>query len=307
MILAHHIAVDFDSMALLVEKTAAAYVEITKNCPVVTRAESTFETFARGESSYLREHGSRLEQLWRDELTGAQPQELALPVDVGSGVAAGAGDGVLIELNATLARRIRDRAAALGVSRLTLSIAAYACFIRLESGAREIQIGTPISLRSRGNFARTIGNFVNVVPLQLRLAAAADLDEVVTTARDTLRRAVAVADLPLQRILRQAFSAGNVQILGLKTTLAFHEDRGDWPAAYMLAHRHVSPMFAFASEVQAQVIGLRQQAGHCDIALDILELDGCLALDVKYATAKFTRQTAESWGRRFVTFLETML
>lgn len=307
MILAHHIAVDFDSMALLIEKTAAAYEELTRIGQVAARVVPTFEAFARSESNYLREHGSRLEEFWRDELSGVQPRELPLPVNAGSLAAAASGEGVLIELNAELTHRIRARAEALGVSRLTLSIAAYAGFMRLESGAQEIQIGTPMSLRSRGDFARTIGNFVNVVPLQLRLTGAANFDEIVTITRDTLQRVVAAADLPLQRILRQASGAGSDRILGLRTTLAFHEARGDWPATYMLAHRQVSPTFAFATDVRARVVGLRQQAGYCDIAFDILDLNDGLAVDVKFATPKFTRQTAESWGRRFVAFLETTL
>ncbi|HEU4780634.1 MAG TPA: HAD-IIIC family phosphatase [Steroidobacteraceae bacterium] len=308
LLVTHHIAADFDSMILLVEELARTY-----EGPAQISAEDISPSYAdhvRAEAARLSvSRLAELEKFWADELRGAPDNSVVPAATIAQLRSSAGGDSVIVMSSPQTAAAVASKAAELGVSRLLLLMAAYGLFLRQEVGADDLVIGTPVSVRDGAAFARTIGNFVHLIPLRLRLEGIDSIEQAVEVARTALSRTLPAADLPLHRILRSARkdAARGDGVMTLRTTLAMHELRTTWPSTHLLAHGRVSNAFPFGSTLEANVVGLRQQAGHCDVAVDVFDLGCQLAIDVKYSTRRCDRETADRLGQRFVRFMEEQL
>jgi arthrofactin-type cyclic lipopeptide synthetase C len=85
------------------------------------------------------------------------------------------GDGTGIEearmrVDADLARRMRGRARALGVSAATLCHLAWAQVLGRASGREDVVFGTLLFGRMQGGADRVMGLFINTLPMRIRLA-----------------------------------------------------------------------------------------------------------------------------------------
>ncbi|HEY0195770.1 MAG TPA: condensation domain-containing protein, partial [Kofleriaceae bacterium] len=172
---AHHIIFDGSSAALLIDSVFGAYQSLLAGGDVEPDAPAAaFHDAVRA----LRQRidGERAAHLayWRHQLA-VPPPALALPTLRPHAALDDrfAGTTYLRALPGALRRRLAARSAAARGFASTALLAAYAVALGELAGQRELVIGVPVNERRGAEDARVMGLLINMVPIRIRLDAAA--------------------------------------------------------------------------------------------------------------------------------------
>ncbi|SEC38073.1 amino acid adenylation domain-containing protein [Streptomyces sp. 3213] len=203
VVTAHHIACDGWSLELLFAELAELYTARTENRPSTTTAPAIqFVDFAAWQSEQLT--GARRERLadyWRGQLEGA-PTLLDLPTDR-TRPAQRRPDGAVVDFAwpADLEEGVAEFSRRHGVTAYATLLAAFASVVHRHTGRDDLLIGTPVANRVRPEFAKTVGCFVNLVPLRLRVAADTTFLDLARSAHLTISQAQEHQDFPFEDLV----------------------------------------------------------------------------------------------------------
>ncbi|WP_052768513.1 non-ribosomal peptide synthetase [Streptomyces humi] len=203
VVTAHHIACDGWSLELLFAELAELYTARAENRPGTAPApEIQFMDFAAWQSEQLT--GARRERLaehWRTELEGA-PTLLDLPTDrTRPAQRRPEGDVVDFAWPAEVADRVAEFSRRHGVTAYATLLAAFASVVHRHTGRDDLLIGTPVANRVRPEFAGTVGCFVNLVPLRLRVARDTTFLDLARAAHRTISQAQEHQDFPFEDLV----------------------------------------------------------------------------------------------------------
>ncbi|WP_150130479.1 non-ribosomal peptide synthetase, partial [Streptomyces sp. 150FB] len=203
VVTAHHIACDGWSLELLFAELAELYTARTENRPSTTLAPAIqFMDFAAWQSEQLTgAHRERLADYWRGELEGA-PTLLDLPTDR-TRPAQRRTDGAMVEFAwpADVEEQVAEFSRRHGVTAYATLLAAFASVVHRHTGRDDLLIGAPVANRVRPEFAKTVGCFVNLVPLRLRVAGDTTFVALARAAHRTISQAQEHQDLPFEDLV----------------------------------------------------------------------------------------------------------
>ncbi|MDU8944915.1 non-ribosomal peptide synthetase [Ovoidimarina sediminis] len=158
-------------------------------------------------AAWLRERlsGPHLDQLsryWRESLEGV-PTVLALPSDRPRPAKA-AYDGGRVRLNfpKALHDQLRRAAAEHGTTVFATALAAFQVLLCRSCGQNEMIIGTGVDGRPPGTEGRTLGLYVNVLPIAARLSAGMTFADLLRQTRASLSEGLRHAEMPFERIVQ---------------------------------------------------------------------------------------------------------
>ncbi len=175
LLVAHHIAVDFWSLDILVKEIRDIYQSLTApgSIPVIPQDQG-FQTFVNWQRSFVEsEKGKGQWDFWNHSLAGELPV-LNLPTSrARPALQTYHGRSIQFDLDHSLSRGLRELARREQTTLFTLILAAYQILLSRYTGQEDILIGTPMAGRGQPEFERMIGCFVN--PVVLRAAVRADL------------------------------------------------------------------------------------------------------------------------------------
>ncbi|MGW1876264.1 amino acid adenylation domain-containing protein [Streptomyces sp. NPDC001975] len=203
VVTAHHIACDGWSLELLFAELAELYTARTENRPSTTPTPAIqFMDFAAWQSGQLT--GARRERLadyWRGQLEGA-PTLLDLPTDR-TRPAQRRPDGAVVDFAwpADVEERVAEFSRRHGVTAYATLLAAFASVVHRHTGRDDLLIGTPVANRVRPEFAKTVGCFVNLVPLRLRVAGDTTFLDLARAAHLTISEAQDHQDFPFEDLV----------------------------------------------------------------------------------------------------------
>ncbi|WP_189171548.1 non-ribosomal peptide synthetase [Pilimelia anulata] len=191
VLVAHHIAWDDASWAVLLGDVAAAYGGTAAAPPSPQYAD-----YAAWEQA--RDHAADLD-FWRGVLTPA-PEHPALPADRPRPDRPGESGGRIgRRLPAAVADRVRAVAREHNVTPFMLLGAAVSALLHRLTGSADIALGTPVVNRDRPEVAGLVGNFGNTVVL--RSTVAGTFRELLAHAREVCAAAYAHTGLPFDRLV----------------------------------------------------------------------------------------------------------
>ena len=164
----HHIAIDFSSLAILLEELGVAYAAALRGATLELPAlTATYEDFVRWQAELLAgERGEALWSTWRSRLAGG-PADLALPTDrprPAQPSFRGATRDLVLGPDST--RGLKALAAAEGVGLDVLVLTAFQALLHRISGQQDILVGSPVPGRGHPGFAEVVGYFINTVVLR---------------------------------------------------------------------------------------------------------------------------------------------
>ncbi len=211
LLVVHHLIFDGWSSDLLVGELTDGYaVLLAGGQPVPPELPVRHLDVAAWQSEQLS--AARLDaelEYWRRQLRDA-PAELRLPSDrpwpaapTGRGARAG------FTLPAELSARLRELAAARGVTLFTVGLAGFATLLCGLGGEPETVIGVPVAGRSRTELEHLIGLFVNTLPIRVRLAGDPGFDELVQQVRGTVADALSHPDVPVEQLVAELAGTRN--------------------------------------------------------------------------------------------------
>ena len=171
LLTAHHIVADLWSVALMLDELGARYAaECAGGRPVLDEPGQGYFAAVQDQLEHLAgPAGEALWRYWREELAGA-PGLLELPADRPRPPAQTfRGARHSFAVSAVLAARLRLLGERQGATPYMVLLAAFLVLLHRHSGQDDLVVGSPTAGRARAAEDRTIGYFVNPVPLRSSL------------------------------------------------------------------------------------------------------------------------------------------
>ncbi|MFD3503863.1 condensation domain-containing protein [Streptomyces sp. NPDC058676] len=97
--------------------------------------------------------------------------------------------------------QLRQRAMEFGISYFTLLATAYARTIRTCTGSSDVVFGVPVNRRMGLPLAQTVGNFVSMLPMRIKLPEGRPFDEVIPVGHSGVLSGLECMDLEFDDIL----------------------------------------------------------------------------------------------------------
>ncbi|WBB62060.1 amino acid adenylation domain-containing protein [Streptomyces sp. WMMC500] len=195
----HHLTHDGHSFAILLHDAVIAYrAHLTGQRPDLAPTRSYEEHVLGGVDTSARAASLAY---WQDELRG-MPLTVPLPgLSAPGAVRRNRGGQLRQHIDADLAERLRTWCRTCGYTPFSTLLTLFGELLRRHSGQRELVVGTAVGNRP-DDFDRTIGMFVNTIPLGLRLRPDATAADAVDDVTDALLRALPHQELPVQQLTR---------------------------------------------------------------------------------------------------------
>ncbi|WP_316650784.1 non-ribosomal peptide synthetase [Ovoidimarina sediminis] len=173
-----------------------------------------FGDYALWERDRLRgDRADRMLSYWKDALDGAPPV-LSLPSDRPRPArAAYFGDRMRITLSGDLCNQLRNTAAEHQTTLFAAALAAFQALLFRTSMQDDLIVGTGVDGRPPGTSGRSIGLYVNVLPIRGRLVPDMSFGDLLAQSRKVLSDGLRHAEVPFERI---------VQAVNPPRTLACH-------------------------------------------------------------------------------------
>ena len=306
LIVLHHIAVDFWSLAILMQELRQHYEAERLGVGVESkRPRVEYADFVRWQIEMLDgPEGDRLWDYWQEQLSGELPV-LQLPLDrPRPAVQTYCGASQQMRFDRELAQRLKLLGQSRGATLNMTLLAAFAALLSRYADQDEVIIGSTANCRNRPEFMSVVGYFVNTVPLRMNLETDPSFESLLSQARtkvlgalehhypytQMVERLQPDRDPSRSPLFQAMFVMQQTQLLdepGL-TSLMLGEPGGElrW------------------SDMVWETMALDNRVAKFDLTLMMAVVEGELAASLEYNTDLFTDTTIERMFRHFHALLE---
>ncbi len=304
---AHHLIVDFWSLAVLIRELGQFYEAEIENRPAKTEPEvRLYSDYVRRQAELLAgPDGELLREYWLRKLAGELPV-LDLPVDrVRPAIQTYRGASVSAKLNQRLTERLKHLAASHEATLFMTVLAAFQVLLYRYTDQEDILVGSPSSGREAAEFSGTVGYFVNTLVLRGEVSHDKTFSELLTETRQTALEAFEHQDYPFHLLVKQLQPERDPARSTLfQVMFAFQQTRlGDDEGLAAFALGESGARLRVGS-LSLESLALDQRAAQFDLSLTMAEVDGELAASFEYNTDLFERSTVERLGEHFRILLE---
>jgi amino acid adenylation domain-containing protein len=199
----HHIVTDGWSIGVLLQELTTLY-EVYRRAEVSPLAELPvqYADFAEWQREWLR--GGVLEEqmgYWREQLAGSSGV-LELPTDhPRPPVQRYRGASLTVQLSEELTSGLRELSQGEGVTLFMTLLSSWQTLLARYSGQWDLNVGTPIANRTRGEVEGLIGFFINTLVLRTQLKPEASFREQLQQVREVCLGAYAHQDVPFEMVV----------------------------------------------------------------------------------------------------------
>src|SRR5579875_312400 len=310
LLTAHHIIGDFWSLVLLMEEMQELYpaecAGISRTLPALT---AHYRDFVRWQAEMLVSgEGERLLSYWQKQLAGVAPV-LELPTDRPRPPRfRQRGAAVSCRLEPDLVGRLKALAVAEGVTLYTILLAALEVLLGRHSGQEDFVIGSPFAGRSRPEFERVVGCFINLLPLRAQLSGDPTIRELLHQTSATVLEALQHQDYPFSLLVERLglpHDPSRPSLVQVSFTLEkAHRPVGLGCWSFFLPHAEVRLNFG---GLPAEPYCLEQRACQMDLEMILEEGDNALYGIIRYNTDLFDEQTIVRLAGRYHILLKSIL
>jgi amino acid adenylation domain-containing protein len=310
LLVIHHIAVDFWSVAVILNELGVLYSAQRAGRPAVLPALGLrYTDFARWQSEMLAgAAGDRLWAYWKKQLTGPLPV-LNLRADrPRPPIQMFRGAQLDFTLDEDLARRLRALAMAEGTTLYMVLLAAFELTLYYHSGQEDILVASPMVGRSRAEFDGLVGFFANPVVLRANLSGNPTFRTLLAQTRQTVLAALEHQDYPTLRLVQRLRPPRDLSRSPLCQTM-FVLDK-----PHRLAEQTASTFALGESGLQMNLGGLvmesiplERRAATLDLVMLIIETTGSLSASLRYSADLFDPATIVRMAGHFHALLESVI
>jgi amino acid adenylation domain-containing protein len=299
LITAHHIAVDFWSLELLVNKLRLLYEAIKIGKEIALPPQNLqYKDYVKWENQMLAsQQGERLWSYWRDQLAGELPI-LNLPTDrPRPAVQTYEGDSHSFVFGEKLTHKLLKLAKAEDVTLYTIVLAAFQVLLLRYTNQEDILIGSPMAGRSLTEFESIVGYFANPVVLRAELSGNPTFRELLCRVRSCVSGAVQHQDYPFPLLVER------LQPLRDPSRSPLYQVAFAWERFHQ-SEEQVSLMDSDGLIVESIIP--ESKGVPCDLTLTIFDVTRPLKGIWKYNTDLFDAGTIEQMAGYFQTLLESI-
>ncbi|MET8936054.1 amino acid adenylation domain-containing protein [Streptomyces rubiginosohelvolus] len=291
----HHIVSDAISTFTFIEELLAIYEALRRNQePQLPPVEARYLDFLNQQNAFLAgPEAAGMLDYWRSHLPAEVPL-LDLPVDRSRpAVQTHNGASEFFVLDDELSARVHALARTHGVTPFMVLLSAYYLLLHRYSGQDHIVVGSPVTGRTRQDFASVYGYFVNPLPLHADLSEDPSVAELLHQVRRTVLGGLDNQEYPFVLLVEE---------LGLQ-----HDPSRSavFQAMFiLLTHKVATEQYGYRLEY----IELPEEEGQFDITLSAYEdeAEGRFHCVFKYNTDLFLPETMRRMAAHYTRLLDGM-
>ncbi|MEV7950858.1 non-ribosomal peptide synthetase/type I polyketide synthase [Streptomyces rubiginosohelvolus] len=291
----HHIVSDAISTFTFIEELLAIYEALRRNQePQLPPVEARYLDFLNQQNAFLAgPEAAGMLDYWRSHLPAEVPL-LDLPVDrPRPAVQTHNGASEFFVLDDELSARVHALARTHGVTPFMVLLSAYYLLLHRYSGQDHIVVGSPVTGRTRQDFASVYGYFVNPLPLHADLSDDPSVAELLQQVRRTVLGGLDNQEYPFVLLVEE---------LGLQ-----HDPSRSavFQAMFiLLTHKVATQQYGYRLEY----IELPEEEGQFDITLSAYEdeAEGRFHCVFKYNTDLFLPETMRRMAAHYTRLLDGM-
>jgi amino acid adenylation domain-containing protein len=309
LLVMHHIVADGWSLMQLLDEMRALHLEATGGpAASLPRLEIDYTDYTEWQARMLAgTDGDRLAAYWQRQLA-APREQVEVPTDRERPSRRNVrGATFAFDLdpahNEGLRRLAREEATTLFV----VLLAAFKTLLFRCSGCHDLVVGTPTFGRSKPEFARVVGDFVNTVALRTRLDATLPFRELLDRLKQTLLDALDAQDYPLPMLVERLAPVRGASRSPLFDVL-FSLQRFDQLKELdpVLAPRRADDAVDFGG-MRLQHFPLDQQEGQFDLSLQVFDRGHSLTAQFKYDANLYDRASIERLSEKYRALIANLL
>ncbi|MEA2176655.1 MAG: hypothetical protein QOD00_4247, partial [Blastocatellia bacterium] len=306
LLMVHHIVSDLWSLVLLVHELGIIYEAERAGQPAqIPPLKLDYVNYTRWQDEMLHsEEGQRHWEYWRERLEGELPV-LNLPTDrPRPPVQTYQGASHYFKLSGELTERLKALSQERGVTLYTLLLAAFQVLLARQTGQDDIIVGSPTTGRSRSEFARVVGYFVNPVALRAHPKRNLTFTDFLDQVRESVLQAFEHQDYPFPLLVKR------MQPERDRSRSPIFQTAFVWQKAHLSSEPGLSE-FALGEggsqirlgNLNVESLALEWRAAQFDVTLIMAEAGGAITAAIEYNTDLFDAATIE----RFALHLQSLL
>ncbi len=309
LLVAHHIILDFWSLAVLMQELGKLYHGELTGVPVsLSPLPLQYTDYVRWQEELLASaEGERLRAYWMQQLAGELPV-LNLPTDrPRPPVQTYRGSSRGFNVSADLTHGLKALSQSNGATLYMTLLATFQTLLYRYTEQPDIALGSPVSGRDRGMLAGLVGYFVNLVVVRSRVTGDPTFNEFLAHVRQTTLAAFDHHDYPFALLVehlqpeRDPSRSPLFQVMFVLQQANALGDKG--MASFALRE---SGAGIELSDLMLESIALPQRVSQFDLTLMMAEADGGLAASLEYNTDLFDAATIERMIGHFKTLLQSV-
>ncbi|HEX8352730.1 MAG TPA: condensation domain-containing protein, partial [Pyrinomonadaceae bacterium] len=302
LLVAHHIVVDFWSLAILLRELGRLYsAERAGAAADLLPPAREYTHFVSWQEDMLSgAEGERLWQFWSGRLAGELPQ-LALHTDRRRTPArTDRGASFNFRLPSDLLRGVKSLGRSRGATLYMTLLAAYEALLHRHTGQTELVVGSPTTGRGRAEFTGVVGYFVNPLALRASVSGGQTFNALLEEVRRGVLSAFEHQEYPFAQLverLQPARDPGRPPVFQTMFVLQ---------SAPALDGQNLAPIAVCDTGARIEWAGhtlepveLQQPAAQFDLMLTMAESADGLTASFEYSTDLFDRATVERMASHF--------
>ena len=307
LLVLHHILVDFWSLAVLTQELGELYAAEKRGAaPDLEPPSARYADYVRWQREMLASpRGERLRAYWEEQLSG-EPPALDLPGDSPrSAEQSFRGESELVLIDEKMTRDLRELSRSHGATLYMTLLAAFQVLLYRYTGQRDFFVGSPTAGRSRAEWARLVGYFVNPVALRAKFVEdqtfAGHLEEV----RRTVLAALEHQDYPFAHLVETLNLGRDLSRPQLfQVMFAMHRAHllGQEGLA-MLALTGETDTHVAMADLRLEALALPEQIAQFDLTLAVAPVGDKLAASLQYNADLFRRERITRMLDHYLTLL----
>jgi len=304
----HHIVTDIWSQAVLLDELSQIFAN-NGNPEVLPPVVADYTDFVRWQEELLRsERGEQLFAYWSEQLAGDLPV-LNLPTDrPRPPVQTFKGQTETVWFPAELSERVHRFCEQKGVTPFTVLLAGYFLLLNRYTHQDDIIVGSPTAGRSVNEFARTVGYFVNPLPLRMKVDVRQPFEQFLNAVKQTVLQTFEHMDYPLTLLVEKLQPERDPSRTPLFQTMFVLE------RAHLLHDEGLS-QFALSREgaqlnlggLTIESMDLEQGVAPFDLTMMVVESGKGLAASLGYNIDLFNADTVQRMLGHYLTLIESIV
>ena len=296
---AHHIAVDFWSLDLLLDELRLEYEsQVEGRSRTLPAATATFDDYVRWQTEWISSpEGEAQWEYWRNQLTAELPR-LDLPTDrPHPPVQTYAGAAYEFRIDEKLAGDLRELAKTERTTLYTIFLSAFQVLLSKYAGQDEVRVGSPMAGRTRSEFESVVGYFVNPVVLRATLAGNPTFSKFLGRMRQTVHDAITHQDYPFPLLVERLSPTRDSSRSPLfQASFVWDKPRRGKPSSNGTGGN--------SGDLSLEPIAVGQRGAPFDLMLTVFEFPESLSASLQYNSDLFNRSTIERMAGHFLVLLD---
>ncbi len=301
MMVIHHILYDGWSLWLMIEELEKLYLGVSIPSPTVQ-----YRQFVSNQTQYLRsQEGQQQLDYWRTQLK-THPPEFNLPQDFPRPkLPSFNGDSVEFRLSSSKTEQIKRAAKSLKVTPYVWLLSVYNIMLARYSGVDDLIICAPVSGRSDAKWFKTVGCFVNTLPIRHQIYGDDSFVSFVAHVKNNVVNGLKHQDVPLKCMTDDlGMSSQNSSSQMFRISFVLQKPNNNKIAELMVPREGRSCRWGGLS-VESYYIP--QQEGQFDLTLEMVDCADEFVGAFRYSSELFLKERIETMRRYFEILLDNCL